>query len=123
MAFLFDRRAAEAFKLTHLYLDGLNISAIDSLELFNAVTHLYLQRNYIAKIENLEYLVALLPLHCVNACLQRNLRFLVLSNNRIRTVEGLRKLTRLLFVDLSGNRIETVNPGLYLYSMWVIFVQ
>lgn len=53
----FRCRSAEAFKLTHVYLDGMGVALIDNLELFNKITHLYLQRNLLTELKNLDYQV------------------------------------------------------------------
>lgn len=41
-------------------------------------------------------------------------RFLTLADNKITKVENLRMLTKLQFLDLSGNQIEHFDPGLRL---------
>jgi hypothetical protein len=83
-------------KLERLYLDGLKITQIDALELFNSVTHIYLQRNLITQIENLEF--------------SRSLKFLVLSNNQITEVSALKSLEQLEYLDLRHNLIEDFDP-------------
>lgn len=87
---------SELNKLKRVRLDRENIGEIDSLELFSTqVTNLYLQSNKICCIENLE-------------CLP-NLQVLVLSNNQIKEITGIRHLEKLLLLDLSENCLESVN--------------
>lgn len=55
------------------------------------------------------------PLHSLTQLLPPPLlppcRFLSLAGNRIRAVENLQDLQDLQFLDLSQNRIETLDPG------------
>ncbi|CAL1539672.1 unnamed protein product [Lymnaea stagnalis] len=80
-------------KIRRVRLDRENISDIDNLELLSTeVTHLYLHCNKITKIENLE-------------CLP-HLQILILSDNQISDIDGIAYLTKLVFFDISKNRIE-----------------
>ncbi len=84
--------SAQAFQLTHVYLDRMRLGAIDNLECFNQITHLHLQRNEIERIEGLDY--------------APNLQVLRLDYNRISVVENLGHLKSLKVLDLGHNRIQ-----------------
>jgi hypothetical protein len=89
--------SSQLLSCTHLYLDGLRLSKIDHLELFDHLTHIYLQRNCLTRIDDAFQ----------QASLTKSLRFLVLSNNQLTTITGLRQLDALAFLDLSNNQIVT----------------
>ncbi|XP_078490364.1 uncharacterized protein LOC100186799 isoform X2 [Ciona intestinalis] len=91
-----EKITEEFLKLTHVRLDREKITEIENLECLGNVTNLYMQCNVISKISNLD-------------CLSASLRFLTLSGNRIKKVEGLLNLQALALLDLSDNLIEHID--------------
>ncbi|RYG50161.1 hypothetical protein EON67_05785, partial [archaeon] len=79
-----------------LRLGWLGLSHLAHLELFSQLTELYLQHNELDDVDGLL------------AC--RNLEFLALGWNGIASCHGLRRLRRLLVLDVSGNPIARIEP-------------
>lgn len=91
-------RDLKTLRLGYLHLGP----SIEGLEQFTGLEHLYLNSNQIERIPTLAF------------ASNRQLNFLVLSDNRIREIEGLAELPNLQYIDLSKNLIEAVEPGVCL---------
>jgi Leucine-rich repeat (LRR) protein len=96
--------------LTHVKLDGEELTMIDNLDCFSSCTHLFvfpalivssshhprsfLQRNFLIRVENLDHL--------------SSLQFLVLSRNRLTSLLGLSCLPNLLALDVDHNALADI---------------
>ncbi|EGF82763.1 hypothetical protein BATDEDRAFT_86456 [Batrachochytrium dendrobatidis JAM81] len=78
--------------MTHVRLDNECIVKVAELYRLPRMTHLYLSRNMLDSIPNLDF------------C-QNTIRFLILSHNRLKTVQGIQQCTALELLDLSDNQI------------------
>lgn len=91
-----DMIEQQLLKLKRIWLDRLEITNIDNLEMLGKVTHLYLDYNSISLIQNLE-------------TLGTTLRHLSLKRNKITAIgEGLICLEQLISLDLGENEISEV---------------
>lgn len=80
-------------------LSFLNIGTeIGCLEFFEKLEILYLQHNFLDRIGPYAFRF------------NSNLQILNLSNNTISKVEGLSHLRKLSFIDLSHNKIKSIEP-------------
>ncbi|KAK2962240.1 hypothetical protein BLNAU_2900 [Blattamonas nauphoetae] len=88
---------SELYKSTRLDLSNERISVITNLELFSQLKALHLQHNDISDIDTLAVL--------------SSLTYLSLSHNNIDDISSLTDLP-LVFLDVSYNKIETLDPHL-----------
>ncbi|KAL5035585.1 Leucine-rich repeat-containing protein 46 [Batrachochytrium dendrobatidis] len=96
--------------MTHVRLDNECIVKVAELYRLPRMTHLYLSRNMLDSIPNLDF------------C-QNTIRFLILSHNRLKTVQGIQQCTALELLDLSDNQIIIFDKDAYPKSIEYLMMQ